>query len=114
VLGGIATVILGIALLLWTFRRRQKERQHSTDGGQFEGQQDVYSSAAGFDRKVASSRSVESFDLGTMAMKSEIPSFRTDDTYPLVQGPVEICDTGPAFRAELSAGDDVAYLKEKG
>ncbi|KAK4445360.1 hypothetical protein QBC34DRAFT_164830 [Podospora aff. communis PSN243] len=118
VLGGIATVILGIALLIWVYRRRQKDTQRSTGGGQFGGhfgtQEDVYSSGAGFDRKPATSRSVESFDLGTMAMKAEARSSRTDDTYPLVQGPVEICDTGPVFRAELSAGDDVAYRKEKG
>jgi hypothetical protein len=100
--------------LIWIFRRRQNDRQLSTGGGQFEGQQDIYASGAGFDRKGAISRSVESFDLGTMAMKAEARSSRTDDTYPLVQGPVEICDTGPVFRAELSAGDDVAYREEKG
>jgi len=53
-------------------------------------------------------RTPESFDLGMMAVesKSENPY---GDTFPLVQQPVEICDTG--FRAELSAGDDVQYQR---
>ncbi|KAK0634125.1 hypothetical protein B0T14DRAFT_86739 [Immersiella caudata] len=115
VIGAIATVILGIAVLMWICRRKQKERHIATSGGQF-GEHNVYPSAAAFDSKSATSpgRSVESFDMGTIAMKADAPGSHYGDMYPLVQGPVEICDTGPGFRAELSAGGDVAYRKEMG
>ncbi|KAK0746797.1 hypothetical protein B0T18DRAFT_412454 [Schizothecium vesticola] len=105
-IGSVAAVLLILALLTWKCGWAQIKSRRAGDAHAEENQAPF--GFGGAMTKSEGSRSPESFDLGMMAVKSTSENTYRD-TFPLVQQPVELCDTG--FRAELSAGDEVYYQK---
>jgi len=105
VIGGIITLVLGLGILLWVHRRGRRgtqigeakqygERRDTSQSGQFVDEGDNI-------------QLVESPSIAAAAVKMDEAQSQDHDR----SAAVEMCDTG--FRAELSAGEDVIYRKEK-
>jgi hypothetical protein len=101
-------VLLILALLTWKCGWAYIKSRRAGGAHSEENQTPSPFGFGGATTKSGGPRSPESLDLGMMAVESSSENpYR--DTFPLVQKPVELCDTG--FRAELSAGDEVQYQK---